>query len=79
MLSVNVMPARASAFCWASAPASVIGAIAPDRVNGVITISWLRDANSIMPCNIGRSRRSGEEELTTVNTDGSRCSVASST
>ena len=73
------MPASASAFCWATAPASVIGAIAPDSVNGVITITWLRDENSMMPCSIGRSRRSGDDELITLNTDGSRCSVASST
>ena len=32
-----------------------------------------------MPCSIGASRRSGDDELTTVNTDGSRSSVASST
>ena len=31
------MPASASAFCWASAPARVMGAIAPARVNGVTT------------------------------------------
>ena len=73
------MPASASAFCWATAPASVIGAIAPDNVNGVITITWLRDENSMMPCSIGRSRRSGDDELMTLNTDGSRCKVASST
>ena len=73
------MPASASAFCWATAPASVTGAIAPDSVNGVITMTWLRDANSIIPCDIGVSRRSGDDELTTVNTDGSRSSVASST
>ena len=73
------MPASASAFCWASAPASVTGAIAPASVNGVITTGWLRDAISMMPCNIGVSRRSGELELMTVKIDGSRSSVASST
>ena len=41
MICTNVMPASASAFCWASAPASVIGAIAPASVNGVTTIGWL--------------------------------------
>ncbi len=40
---VNTMPASASAFCWATAPASVTGAIAPDSVNGVITTTWLRE------------------------------------
>ena len=73
------MPASASAFCWASAPASVTGAIAPASVNGVITTGWLRDAISMMPCNIGVSRRSGELELMTVKIDGSRSRVASST
>ena len=43
------MPASASAFCWASAPARVIGAIAPASVNGVITTGWLREAISMMP------------------------------
>ena len=47
------MPASASAFCWATAPASVTGAVAPANVNGVITTTWLREANSIMPCSIG--------------------------
>ena len=75
---MKVMPASASAFCWASAPASVIGAIAPASVNGVITIGWLCRANSIIPCDIGVSRRSGEFELTTVKTDGSRRMAASS-
>ena len=78
-ICVNAMPASASAFCWATAPASVIGAIAPDSVKGVITITWLRDENSMMPCSIGRSRRNGDDELMTLNADGSRCSVDSST
>ena len=76
---MKTIPASASAFCWATAPASVTGAIAPDSVNGVITIGWLRPDSSIMPCSIGASRRSGDDELMTVNTDGSRSSVSSST
>ena len=31
----NAIPARASAFCCTTAPATVTGAIAPARVNGV--------------------------------------------
>jgi hypothetical protein len=31
------MPASASAFCWARAPAMVIGAMAPAKVKGVTT------------------------------------------
>ena len=73
------MPASASAFCWASAPASVIGAIAPANVNGVMMMIWLRDENSIMPCNIGMSRRNGEDELMIENTDGSLSSVSGDT
>ena len=75
---VSTTPASASAFCCASAPASVTGAIAPASVNGVITTTWLRAENSMMPCSIGVSRRSGELELITVKIDGSRSSVSSS-
>ncbi len=70
------MPASASAFCWASAPARVIGAIAPASVNGVTTTAWLCWANSMMPWAIGMSSRSGEFVFTTVISDGSRSSVA---
>ncbi|CAB4699067.1 unannotated protein [freshwater metagenome] len=72
------MPASASAFCNASAPAKVTGAIAPAKVNGVSTTIWLRDENSMMPCSIGMSRRNGELVLMTVKIDGSRSSVSSS-
>jgi hypothetical protein len=75
---VRTMPARASAFCSASAPASVTGAIAPASVNGVMQTTWLRSANAMIPCSIGKSSRSGELEFTTVNTDGSSSSFASS-
>ena len=43
-----------------------------------MTMTWLRAENSRIPCSIGVSSRSGELELMTVNTDGSRSSVASS-
>ena len=76
---VITIPASASAFCSATAPASVTGAIAPASVNGVMTITWLRDENSMIPWSIGVSSRSGELELITVKIDGSRSSVASST
>ena len=38
MVCTKVIPPRASAFCCATAPASVMGAIAPASVNGVTTI-----------------------------------------
>ena len=76
---VKVMPARASAFCCASAPASVTGAMAPARVNGVITMTWLRLENSMIPCSIGVSRRNGELELMTLKIDGSCSNVWLST
>ena len=75
---VSVIPASASAFCSTSAPASVTGAIAPASVNGVMTTTWLRDDISRMPWSIGVSSRSGDDELMTVKTEGSRSSVASS-
>jgi hypothetical protein len=75
---VRTIPARASAFCSASAPASVTGAIAPANVNGVMHTTWLRSAKAMMPCSIGASSRSGELEFTTVNTDGCSSSWASS-
>ena len=49
----------ASAFCWAIAPASVAGLIAPASVNGVATTGWPCFAISIRPSDIGPSRRSG--------------------
>ena len=76
---VRTIPASASAFCSARAPASVTGAIAPASVNGVMHTTWLCAANSMIPWSIGASRRSGELELTTVKTDGSRSIVAWST
>ena len=76
MICSMVIPANASAFCCANAPASVIGAMAPAKVKGVMMTGWLCCANSIMPCDIGTSRRSGEFELMTVMSDGSRSRVA---
>jgi hypothetical protein len=62
----RVMPARASA-CWrVSAPASVTGAIAPARVNGVTTESWPAAAKSISPMHMGMSSWRGELLLMTV-------------
>ena len=46
---VKTIPANASALCWEIAPATVTGAIAPARVNGVMQITWLREENSMMP------------------------------
>ena len=76
---VIVIPARASAFCSTSAPASVTGAIAPASVNGVMQITWFRAEYSRIPWSIGVSSRSGDDELMTVKIDGSRSRVASST
>jgi hypothetical protein len=73
---VSTIPASASAFCSTRAPARVTGAIAPASVNGVMQTTWLCFANSMIPWSIGASRRSGELELTTVKTDGSRSIVA---
>ena len=56
----------ASAFCWASAPASVAGVMAPASVNGVTTTAWPWMAISMSPSDIGPSRRSGVFELMIV-------------
>ena len=68
----------ASAFCWASAPASETGVIAPARVNGVATTGWPWSAISIRPSDIGPSRRNGEFELMMVITLGARASASRS-
>jgi hypothetical protein len=73
---ISVMPARASAFCCANAPAMVAGAMAPESVKGVSTIGWpWRDISS-RPWIIGPSRRRGEFELTIENRLGSRASCS---
>ena len=41
---MNDIPASASANVWATAPADVAGAMAPARMNGVITVAWLAAA-----------------------------------
>ena len=68
---VNIRPTSASAFCCESAPASVIGAIAPASVNGVTQTAWLRLDISMMPWLIGTSRVSGELVLMIVTRLGS--------
>ena len=40
----NAMPARASARVWVADAATVTGAIAPPRMNGVISMIWLFSA-----------------------------------
>ena len=69
----------ASAFCWASAPASVTGVMAPASVNGVATTGWPHVAISMSPSDIGPSRRSGEFVFTIVISVGSRTRVSRST
>ena len=59
------MPAKASAFWSTRAPATVTGAIAPARVNGVMTMHWLRADISWMPWSITVSYRSGVLALIT--------------
>ena len=68
---MSAIPANASAFCWASAPAMVTGAIAPARVKGVMMMTWPRALISMMPVSIGASSRSGEDELITEISEGS--------
>ncbi len=60
IICASVMPNNASACASVSAPAMVIGAMAPARVNGVMITSWPLRANSMMPSVIGRSSCSGE-------------------
>ena len=40
----NVMPPSASASVWAQTPAAVTGAIAPARMNGVMSVAWFASA-----------------------------------
>ena len=72
---IRAMPASASAFCCASAPAMVAGAMAPESVKGVSTIGWPCRAISIRPWSIGPSRRSGELVLTIEKRLGSRAQL----
>ena len=65
------MPASASAFCWTSAPATVTGAMAPERVKGVMVTGWPWRAISMMPISMGASYCRGEFALTTVKMLGS--------
>ena len=71
----SVMPARASAFCWVTAPATLAGAMAPASVKGVTMTGWLCSAMVIMPSSIGVSNLNGEFALTTVTMLG--CSFSS--
>ena len=59
------MPASASACCWASAPASVTGDMAPASVKGVTITHWPCSAKVISPSAIGMSsckRRVGVDD-----------------
>jgi hypothetical protein len=73
------MQKSASAFCWATAPASVAGVMAPARVNGVATTGWPHVAISMRPSDIGLSRRRGELVLMIVIRLGSSMSRSRST
>src|SRR3984957_17016668 len=66
----STVPASASAGASVSAPATVTGAIAPARVNGVMMNTCPAAANSRMPLPIGMSSCSGELGLMMVDTWG---------
>ena len=68
---VSTMPNSASAFCCASAPASVTGLIAPISVNGVTATDWPCSAMVISPSAIMSSKRRGELTEMIVVTPGS--------
>ena len=55
----STTPNSTSAFCCASAAASVTGAIAPISVNGVITTGWPCSAIATSPSDIASSKRRG--------------------
>ena len=56
---VKVIAAIASAWLNVIAPATVMGAIAPIKVNGVTMLTWPFLAKSINPCAIGISKVRG--------------------
>src|SRR6202050_144188 len=66
----STVPASASAWASVRAPATVTGAIAPARVNGVMMNTCPAAANSRMPLPIGMSSCSGELVLMMVDTYG---------
>ena len=68
---VSTTPNSASAFCCASAPASVTGLIAPISVNGVTATDWPCSAMVISPSAIMSSKRRGELTEMMVVTPGS--------
>ena len=72
------MTPSASAFCCASAPAKVIGLMAPAKVKGVTITHWPKRAMVMSPSSIGPSTRSGELVLTTLASPGWRRISASS-
>ena len=65
-ICARVMPKSASACARVSAPAMVIGAMAPASVKGVMITSCPFSANFRMPSVIGRSSCSGELVLQIV-------------
>ena len=65
-ICASVRPARNSACASVSAPATVTGAMAPARVNGVMMSTWPAAAKSMMPSAIGMSSCSGELVLMMV-------------
>ena len=65
-ICVRAIAASASAWLSVSAPATVIGAIAPIRVNGVTIVNCPCRAKSISPRAIGTSIWRGEFVFTIV-------------
>src|SRR5580704_13131932 len=65
-ICARVRPASASACARVKAPATVTGAIAPARVNGVMMSTWPAAAKSMMPSAMGMSSCKGEFVLMMV-------------
>ena len=72
----SVMPASASAICWASVAGIETGDMAPIRRNGVSSIAWFAAAYSKSASSMRPSQRSGELQLTS-EIIADVCSIAS--
>ena len=67
---VRVTNAKTSAFCCTNVPACLIGAMAPDNVNGVMQVTCADLASSMVAYDIGMSSCRGEFVLIIPITDG---------
>ena len=59
----KVIPAKASARVWAATPATVTGAMAPARMNGLSMVAWLCWAYTSAAPSMVASQAMGEEAL----------------